>query len=80
MSDTIESVKHVTLWNLDSFSSHLHYCGPLHLAFPLDVAYACFKIQQVAKEEEEDERIFYRVSGYWRVSDIMEVDITEFRM
>ena len=24
------------------------WCGPLHLAFPSDVAYACTNIQQVA--------------------------------
>ena len=24
----------MTLWNLNSFSSHLRWCGPLHLAFP----------------------------------------------
>jgi hypothetical protein len=29
--------------------------GPLHLAFPADVAYACTDIQQVAEEEEEEE-------------------------
>jgi hypothetical protein len=31
------------------------WCGPLHLAFPCDVAYACINIQ--AKEEEEEEVI-----------------------
>ena len=31
MSDTIELVLHVTLWNLNSFSSHFCWCGPLHL-------------------------------------------------
>ena len=35
----------MTLWNLNSFSSHLRWCGPLHLAFPGDVA----------EEEEEEE-------------------------
>ena len=29
------------------------WCGPLHLAFPDNVAYACTNIQQVASEEEE---------------------------
>jgi hypothetical protein len=29
------------------------WCGPLHLAFSDDVAYACTNIQQVAREEEE---------------------------
>ena len=43
----------MTLWNLDSFSSHLCWCGPLHLAFPDDMVYACANIQQVAEEEEE---------------------------
>ena len=28
------------------------WCGPLHLAFPDDVTYACNNIQQVAYEEE----------------------------
>jgi hypothetical protein len=31
------------------------WCGPLHLAFPGDVANACTNIQQVAEEEEEEE-------------------------
>jgi hypothetical protein len=31
------------------------WCGPLHLAFPGDVAYACTNIQQGAEEEEEEE-------------------------
>ena len=31
------------------------WCGPLHLAFPDDVADACTNIQQVAEEEEEEE-------------------------
>ena len=31
------------------------WCGPLHLAFPGDVAYACTTIKQVAEEEEEEE-------------------------
>jgi hypothetical protein len=30
-------------------------CGPLHLAFSGDVAYACTNIQQVAQEETEYE-------------------------
>jgi hypothetical protein len=30
-------------------------CGPFHLAFLGDVAYACTNIQQVAEEEEEEE-------------------------
>jgi hypothetical protein len=28
------------------------WCGPFHLAFPGDVAYACTNIQQVAEEED----------------------------
>ena len=48
MSDTIEIVQHVTVWNLTSFSSHLRWPGPLHLAFTSNVAYACTNIQQVA--------------------------------
>ena len=48
----------MTLWNLNSFSSHLRWCGPLHLAFPGDVACACTNVQQVAAAtaatEEED--------------------------
>jgi hypothetical protein len=31
------------------------WCGPLYLAFPDHVAYACTNIQQVAEEEEEEE-------------------------
>ena len=53
-SDTIKLVQHVTLWNLNSFSSHLRWCGSLHLAFPTNVAYACTNIQQVASAEEEE--------------------------
>ena len=48
MHDAIELVQHVVLWNLKSFSSHLHWCHPLHLAFLDDVSYACTNIQQVA--------------------------------
>ena len=36
----------------ESFFSHLRWCGPLHLAFLGNVAYACTNIQQVAIEEE----------------------------
>ena len=45
----------MTLWNLKSFSFHLRWCGPLHLAFPGDMAYVSTNIQQVAEEEEEGE-------------------------
>ena len=31
------------------------WCGPLHLAFPIDVTYACTNIQQVTEEEEKEE-------------------------
>jgi hypothetical protein len=31
------------------------WCGPLHLAFPGDVAYACIKIQQVAYDDDDEE-------------------------
>jgi hypothetical protein len=31
------------------------WCGPLHLAFPDDVTYACTNIQYEAEEEEEEE-------------------------
>ena len=31
------------------------WCGPSHLAFPCDVAYATTNIQQVAYEEEEED-------------------------
>ena len=37
-----------------TFSSHLRWRGPLHLAFPGDVTCACTNIQQVTEEEEED--------------------------
>jgi hypothetical protein len=33
----------------------MFWCGPLHLAFPGDVAYACTNIQQVASKEGEGE-------------------------
>ena len=39
-------------WNMNSFSFHLRWCGPLHLAFLGDGAYACTNIQQVAEEED----------------------------
>ena len=40
--------------DLYSFSRHLvGECGPLHLAFPGDVADTCTSIQQVASEESE---------------------------
>ena len=32
-------MQHVALWNLKSYSSHLHWCGPLHLSFLGNVAY-----------------------------------------
>ena len=49
------SVACVTLWNLNSFSSHLRLCGPLQSAFQGKVVYACTNIRQVAEEEEEEE-------------------------
>ena len=58
MRENIEVVYHVTSWNLHSLSSHLRrWCGPLHLAFLADVAYACTNIQQVAQEEEDTPHI-----------------------
>jgi hypothetical protein len=36
-------------------SNGVVWCGPLHLAFPGDVADACTNIQQVASKEEEEE-------------------------
>ena len=33
----------------------MRWCGPLHLAFPDDVADACTNIQQVEEEEEEED-------------------------
>jgi hypothetical protein len=53
MRDTIDLVEHVTLWNNTKCNILMAWCGPLHLAFPNDVAYACTNIQQVAGEEEE---------------------------
>ena len=46
----------MTLWNNTKFNifNGVVWCGPLHLAFPGDVAYACTNIQQVAEEEEEE--------------------------
>jgi hypothetical protein len=40
---------------LKLFSRHLRWCGPLHLAFPGNVADTCTNIQQLALEEEEEE-------------------------
>ena len=45
----------MTLWNLNSFSSHIRWCGPLHLPFLGNLAFACTNIQQVAQEEEVEE-------------------------
>ena len=120
MRDTIDLVQHVTLWNSNSAnSSHLRWCGPLHLAFLGDVVsfnkwhkkkkkvtlhilthgamWGCgLTLWWIAlmtkhvwyKGENCDNKewdLNYknplpRVSGYWRVSDIMEVDVTEFRV
>ena len=33
---------------MNSFSSHLRWFDPLHLAFPNDMTYACTNIEQVA--------------------------------
>ena len=41
--------------NLNLFPCQLCQCGPLHLAFPGDVADACTNIEQVVVEEEEEE-------------------------
>ena len=57
MRNIIELVQHVTLWNSNSFSSHFHWCGPLHLPFPGVVVYACTNIQQVTEEEEDTPHI-----------------------
>ena len=43
-----DTIKHVTIWNLSSLSPHLRWCGPLHLTFLGNVAYACTNIQQMA--------------------------------
>ena len=34
MRDNIELVQHMTLWNLNSFSSHLRWCGPILIEAP----------------------------------------------
>ena len=44
MCDTIELVEHVTLWNNTKCNIWMVYCGPLHLTFPSNVAYACTNI------------------------------------
>ena len=54
MRGTRELVQHVTLWNLNSFSSRLCWCGPLHLAFLGEVADACTNIQQVAFNKKKE--------------------------
>ena len=41
MRDTIKLVQHVTLWNSTKCDILMVCCGPLHLAFPSNVAYAC---------------------------------------
>ena len=33
------------------------WCGPLHLAFPGDVAYVCTNIQQVAKKKKKKKKV-----------------------
>jgi hypothetical protein len=48
MRDTIEVVQNVTLWNNTKCNILMVWCGPLHLTFRGDVAYACTNIQQVA--------------------------------
>ena len=40
----------MTVWNNTKCKILMVWCGPLHLTFPGDVAYACTNIQ----EEEED--------------------------
>ena len=42
--------------DLNSFSYHLRYCGPLHLTLPGDMADACTNIQQVAEEGGEEQQ------------------------
>ena len=46
------------------------WCGPLHLAFPGDVAYACINIEQVAQEEEEEEEGDTPHIDTWRIARV----------
>ena len=124
MHDTIELVQHVTLWNLNSFSSHLRLVWSTALGLLGQYAicmhqhstsgirrrrrrrrhstywhisqcegvgwllwwFALIQKKPWYKGEKCDnkewvlnyEHPFPWVSRYWRVSDIMEVDITEF--
>ena len=48
MCDYIKLVQHVTLWNNTKCNILMVWYGPLHVAFPDNVAYACTNIQQVA--------------------------------
>ena len=69
MRDTIELVQHVTLWNLNSFSSHLCLVWFTPLGLPGDAAYACTNIQQVpaaAVVEEEEEEEDFPLIDTWR--------------
>ena len=66
------------------------WCGPLHLAFSGDVAYACTNIQQEAAEAEEEEDTphidTWRNVRVWvdffdgcindKICDIREIDVT----
>ena len=65
----INSVACDTLWKLDSLFSYLYWCGPLRLAFPNNVAYACINIQQVPEEEEEGDTPHIDTWRNARVSD-----------
>jgi hypothetical protein len=44
------------IWNNTKCNILMLSCGPLHLAFPEDVAYAFTNIQQVTYKEEEQEQ------------------------
>jgi hypothetical protein len=66
MRDTSELVKLVTLWNITKCNILMVGCGPLHLAFSGDVAYAYTNIQQVAEEEEEEEEEDPPLIDTWR--------------
>ena len=66
MCDTIEFVLHVTFWNNTKRNILMMWCGPLHLAFPCDVADACTNIQQVVEEEEDTPHVYtWRNTRVW---------------
>ena len=55
MHDTIEISVACDTMEFEFILLSLCCCGPLHLTFLGDVAYACTNIQQVEEEDDEEE-------------------------